>query len=221
MKVQMKANHRSVSRLSRYRSVLCRFKSYNVKWVFSEQIASALGITAAQVRKDFSHFGVTGKRKIGYSVDPIIEHLNKILRKDERNTAIIAGFGPLGKAVYKEYFLGSKGLEILAAFDTKQGMEPEYDEETGLTVFRFDDLIKYAADNDIRFGVIAIANKTAQTALDLMVLAGIRGILALSPIDLKSPKTCFVNAINVVREFENVVFFAGAHGRGKRSAGDA
>jgi redox-sensing transcriptional repressor len=217
----MNTNRRSVSRLSRYRSALYRFRSYDVKWVFSEQIASALGITAAQVRKDFSHFGVTGRRKIGYPVDQIIEHLNRLLGKNDRNRALLAGFGPLARAVYKEYLSREQDVQILAAFDESKGAASRTDEETGLAVLPISHLINFAAQNNVRFGIIALSNGLAQSALDLMVLAGVRGILNLSPVDLKSPRSCFVNTVNIVREFENVVFFAGKNSAKKRVADHA
>jgi redox-sensing transcriptional repressor len=213
--VQLNTNQRSVSRLSRYRNSLYRFKSYDVKWVFSEQIATALGITAAQVRKDFSHFGVTGKRKIGYHVDGILELLNKILGKNEQNKAIVAGFGPLGRALYKEYLSRDRGLQVVAAFDETVRTGMRHDDDANLPVYPLSGLINYTMANRIRFGVITIADKTAQNALDLMVLGGIQGVLSLSPFELKGPKTCFVNTVNILREFENVVFFAGNSGHKK------
>jgi redox-sensing transcriptional repressor len=211
----MKTNRRSVSRLSRYRNALYRFKSYGLTWVYSDQIASALGITAAQVRKDFSQFGLTGKRKIGYHVDLITEHLDRILGKNDQNTAIIAGFGMLGKAFYKDYFSHERGIRIVAAFDENVPAATQHESEGGLPVYALSSLISYATGNRIRFGVITIADKTAQNALDLMILGGIQGVLSLSPFELKSPKTCFVNTVNVLREFENVVFFTGNNGNKK------
>jgi redox-sensing transcriptional repressor len=217
----MKTNQRSVSRLSRYRNALYRFKSYNVKWVFSEQIASALEITAAQVRKDFSHFGVTGKRKIGYPVDPIIEHLNRLLGKNEETCAVLAGFGPLARALFVEYLSRELGLKILAAFDENSNEAARTDESTGLTVHPLSQLVAFSSRNNVQFGVIAISSPLAQNALDLMVLGGIRGVLNLSPIDLKKPKICFVNTVNVLRELENVIFFTGQNKWARRSGANA
>jgi redox-sensing transcriptional repressor len=221
-------NHRSVSRLSRYRNALRRFKSYGLTWVYSDQIASALGITAAQVRKDFSQFGVSGKRKIGYHVDLIAERLDRILGKNNQNTAIIAGFGMLGQAFYKDYFSHEHSIRVVAAFDDDAAFDDvaAFDEtaprenHTGLPVYPFSRLIAFAMKNQIKFGIITLTDKTAQNALDCMALAGVQGILSLSPVELKGPKSCFINSVNLFREFENVVFFAGNNSRSreKRSA---
>jgi redox-sensing transcriptional repressor len=217
--VQLNTNQESISRLSRYRDALYRFKSYGIAWVYSDQIASSLGITAAQVRKDFSHFKVTGKRKIGYQVDMIVGHLNKILAKNTPNDAILAGFGPLGKALYDEYLSRDQGIRIVAAFHTLPDLCA--DRKTGIPVLSFSRLIPFVMENNIRFGIIAIPDTTAQQVLDKMVLAGVRGVMNLSPMELKSPKTCFVNSINLLREFEKVVFFGNRNNRMKRSGNHA
>jgi redox-sensing transcriptional repressor len=188
-----------------------------VTWVYSDQIASALGITAAQVRKDFSQFGVTGKRKIGYHIDLITGHLNRILGKNDQNTAIIAGFGMLGKAFYNDYFSCESGIRIVAAFDDNVKPAAQHGIDTDLPVHPLSDLIAFTMKNQVKFGIITLADKTAQHALDLMVLAGVRGVLSLTPVELKSPKTCFINSVNLFREFENVVFFAGNNRQKKRT----
>jgi redox-sensing transcriptional repressor len=214
----LKTNQKSVSRLSRYRNSLRRFKSYGVTWVYSDQIASSLGITAAQVRKDFSHFGVTGKRKIGYHVDRIIDHLNTILGKNDQIKAIIAGFGPLGRALYNEYLTKDRGMRIVAAFDALPGTDAAKDlRQADLPILPVSQIIPYVMANRIEFGIIAIPDNTAQQVLDLMVLAGIKGVMSLSPMELKSPKKCFVNAIDLLREFEKVVFFGNGSGHRNRS----
>ena len=48
------ANRSCVIRLSRYKNAMIRLKSLNFVRVFSDNLADAAGVTAAQVRKDFS-----------------------------------------------------------------------------------------------------------------------------------------------------------------------
>jgi len=195
---------------------LLQFKSYGLSWIYSDQIATSLGITAAQVRKDFSHFGVTGKRKIGYHIDVILENLSKILGKNERQKAIIAGFGPLGRALYSDYLAKDKGIEIVAAFDDSNNHSNDTDPDIKIPVFPMAEITSVITAQSIQFGIIAIPDKNAQHILDMMVLAGIRGILSLSAIEMKAPSICFVNSINLLREFEKVLFFGGK--QVKRSA---
>jgi redox-sensing transcriptional repressor len=199
---------------------LYRFKSFNAPWIYSEQLAMSLGVTAAQVRKDFSFFGVTGKRKSGYQVEALIEKLDEILGKNGRSKAIIAGFGPMGKTLYQEYFMNDPGIEIVAAFDNPAPGNGSIDPETRLPLMPLSSLVNFASANRVRYGIIAFSGGAAQQALDFMVLAGIKGIISLSAIDLKCPKTCVVNGINPLREMENVLYFSERLPKNKRGAGE-
>ena len=204
----MRINPQSVSRLFKYRTILHRLRAFNISWILSEQIASSLGVTASQVRKDFSSAGVTGRRKSGYQVDALIENLNKILRKNIRNTAVIAGFGSLGKAVYNEYFRNSPDIDVIAAFDENAPLDGTIDEETGIQMLPMSSIVDFIRDRQVRYGVIAVAGQIGQHFLDRMVLAGIRGIVSLSPTDLKSPQFCVMQTINPLSAMEKVVYFS-------------
>jgi len=216
----MSVNPKSVARLSRYRIALERFKTFNVPWIFSEQLAASLGVTAAQVRKDFSFFGVTGKRKSGYQVEVLLEKLTTLLGKNERRRAIIAGFGLLGTTLYAEYFKKDLGLEVMAAFAEQASEKKAIDEETGLPVLPMTSLVNYVAVNRIRYGIIAASNGCAQHFLDRMVLAGIRGVVNFSALELKIPKTCVIRDINPLREMENVIYFTERRPKIERSSYD-
>ena len=56
-------------------------------------------MTAAQVRKDFSLFGITGNRRGGYKVDELADQLNKILGKDQLQEFVLIGVGNIGRAL--------------------------------------------------------------------------------------------------------------------------
>ena len=55
--MQAMANRSCIIRLSRYKNALNRLRTLNFVRVFSDNLADAAGVTAAQVRKDFSLFG--------------------------------------------------------------------------------------------------------------------------------------------------------------------
>ena len=71
------ANRSCIIRLSRYKNALNRLRTLNFVRVFSDNLADAAGVTAAQVRKDFSLFGITGNRRGGYKVDELGEQLQR------------------------------------------------------------------------------------------------------------------------------------------------
>ena len=65
----------TAKRLSLYYRIFKRFNTDNVEKASSKQIADAIGIDSATVRRDFSYFGELGRRGIGYDVKKINEFL--------------------------------------------------------------------------------------------------------------------------------------------------
>ena len=62
----MITNKNCIIRLSRYKNALYRLQALGFVKVFSDNLADSVGVTASQVRKDFSIFGISGNKKGGY-----------------------------------------------------------------------------------------------------------------------------------------------------------
>ena len=62
----------AVKRLSLYLRQLEAFKKKDRRTISSKQLGESLGLTDAQVRKDFAYFGQFGHPGIGYRVDDLI-----------------------------------------------------------------------------------------------------------------------------------------------------
>jgi redox-sensing transcriptional repressor len=219
-KKSMKTSPKAIARLSQYRDILLRFRGYGSRWVYSCDLASAMGSTAAQVRKDFSSFKFAGKKKVGYEVESLLSNIDALLYKDITQSVIIVGLGTLGLCLIREQLLSAKGLKIVAAFDDATDMIKEPGFPADIPVYTVDKLVAFVKSHDIQLGIIAVCSDAAQRMLDLMALAGIRGILNLAPVDLKSPKHCFVNSVNLVREFEKTIYFADRLNFPRKSTGD-
>lgn len=201
------ANRSCVIRLSRYKNALNRLKALNFVRVFSDNMADAAGVTAAQVRKDFSLFGITGNRRGGYKVDELSDQLNRILGKDQIQEVIVIGMGNIGKALLHYGGLEKSGIKIAAGFD----IDPEkFTSEGQPPVLPLDDLVKVVKERSIALGVLAVPEYAAQQVLELMLSAGIKGVLNFAPICLKASEGCIVNNINLESELENLIYFVNA-----------
>ena len=62
----------TAKRLSLYYRIFKRFNTDNVEKASSKQIADAMGIDSATVRRDFSYFGELGRRGFGYDVKKLM-----------------------------------------------------------------------------------------------------------------------------------------------------
>jgi len=201
------ANRRCIIRLSRYKNALKRLKSLNFVRVCSYNLADAAGVTAAQVRKDFSLFGITGNRRGGYRVDELTEQLNRILGKDQLQEVVVIGMGNMGRALLHYGGFEKSGIRIMAGFDIDPA---KYNDQGRPPILALEHLVKTVQERNVALGVIAVPDYAAQQVLELMLSAGIRGVLNFAPICLKAPEGCVVNNINLESELENLIYFVNA-----------
>ncbi len=206
------ANRSCIIRLSRYKNALNRLKGLNFVRVFSDNLADAAGVTAAQVRKDFSLFGITGNRRGGYKVDELSEQLNTILGKDQLQEVVVIGVGNIGKALLHYGGLEKSGIKVAAGFDIDPA---KFDREGEPPILPLDDLAAVVKERSIVLGVLAVPDYAAQQVLELMLSAGIKGVLNFAPICLKAPEGCIVNNINLESELENLIYFVNASDNGR------
>jgi redox-sensing transcriptional repressor len=201
------ANRSCIIRLSRYKNALNRLKSLNFVRVFSDNLADAAGVTAAQVRKDFSLFGIGGNRRGGYKVDELSDQLNRILGKNQLQEFIVVGVGNIGRALLHYRGFEKSGIRIAAGFD----IDPtKFNRDSKPSVLPLEQLVDFVQAHGISLAIIAAPDYAAQQVLELLVSAGIRGVLNFAPICLKAPNGCVVNNINLETELENLIYFVNA-----------
>jgi redox-sensing transcriptional repressor len=182
--------------------------------VFSDNLADAASVTAAQVRKDFSIFGIAGHRRGGYQVDDLLSKLSKILGKDQIQEIILVGVGNIGKALLHYPGFEKSGIRIVVGFD----IDPtKHIADTNIPILPLEKMHDYILTNNIKLGIIAVPDYAAQQVLEMMKSAGIKGVLNFAPICLRESADCVINNVNLVTELENIIYFikAGDNARSK------
>jgi len=197
-------NRGCIIRLSRYRNALIRLKALNFVKVFSENLADAARVTAVQVRKDFSLFGISGNRRGGYLIDELIKQISAILGKDKVQKFIIVGIGNIGRALLNYPGFRKSEIEIVAGFDSNPA---KFDRGALVPILPVEEMGAFVSANGITFGIISVPDTAAQEVLERMLEAGIKGVLNFAPICLKEPKDCVVRNLNLETELENIIYF--------------
>jgi len=200
----MIVNRQCIIRLSRYKNALYRLKALGFVKVFSDNLADAVGVTAAQVRKDFSIFGITGNKKGGYQVDNLIDGLNVILGKNQLQCVVIVGAGHIGSALMKYQGFEKEGIKIMAGFDIDPAKQ---NRNNPIPVLPLEELKEFVKANNIKIGIIAVPDSAAQQAADILVQAQVKGILNFAPIRLRASEEVVINNVNLELELENVIYF--------------
>ena len=203
----MTLNRKSIIRISRYKNALSRLKALGFVKVFSSNLADAAGVSPSQVRKDFSLFGITGNRRGGYKVDELVVKIRSILGKDELQKVVLVGVGNIGKALLRYKGFESGGIKIIAGFDIDS---EKYIEDAEVPVLPLDRLHEFVQEHNVKIGVLAVPDVAAHHISEIMISAGIKGILNFAPIQLRANNKAIISNINLEVELENLIYFVNA-----------
>lgn len=201
----------TVRRLSHYLRSLEGFESGGSSTVSSEELAARGQTTAAQVRKDLSHFGSFGKRGLGYQVDELRGRLRQILGIDRSWRVALVGAGRIGLALFEYPAFKTRGYECVAIVDA----DPKKIGQTwgALTIRAPGELEAIVRDLGVELVILAVPAGAAQEMAGRAVAAGVRGILNFAPIRLNVPPSVPVEDVNLVMELEALSFAITQSGR--------
>ncbi len=202
----------TIRRLSHYLRSLEDLERAGDQTVSSEELAVRGQTTAAQVRKDLSHFGSFGKRGLGYRVDELRQRLRQILGVDRVWKVALIGAGRIGSALFEYPAFESRGYECVAIVDsdpakigTRWG---------GLTIHGSKELESLLSELGAELVILAVPAGAAQEMAERAVRAGIKGILNFAPIRLKVPGHIPVEDVNLVMQLEALSFSITQRGSG-------
>lgn len=195
-----------IKRLLQYKLCLLRFKELGVNTIFSHNLGEVAGVTAVQVRKDFSAYGIKGRKRGGYDIDNLLEELNNIFGNSRKNI-IIVGMGNIGKALsqYNERFI-KKNLHIVAGFDIDASKQ---NKSFGVPIFPIEKLEEEIKHHKVSTAIIAVPFQIAQEVCNLLIAAGIKGILNFAPVILKVPEDIVIDNINLSNKLEGIIYNIG------------
>ena len=197
---------KNIKRLLLYRLCLVKFKEMGFKKVYSYNLGHEAGVSAEQIRKDFSHFDIKGNKKGGYEIDAVLEKLNTIFRKNESQKVIIVGMGNLGRALsHYECGFTEKKQYIVGGFD----IDPvKIKKAYNVPVFPMDQMSEFIITNNVKIAILAVPAITAQDVTNKLIESGIKGIMNFSPVILQAPEDVIVSNINLCDELESVIYTA-------------
>ena len=194
-----------IGRLPLYLRALIRLKKDGYGYASSHELGKLLDISAAQIRKDLSHFGELGKRGKGYEIDFLICKLNQILNTEEVWKMIVIGAGDLGSGLTRYKGFINRGFNVSAIFDK----DPQkVGRKIGnLVVKDIHEMNQYVKDNEIKIAVLAIPAEYAQDVIDDLVNAGITAILNYAPIYIKTPEGVQIEHIDPAVHLQKLSYF--------------
>ena len=179
------------------------------KVVSSAQLAKKCVANAVQIRKDLNYFGEFGIRGRGYYVENLLNNIKKILGSNKEWRMALIGIGNLGSALlsYKDFL--RQNYKIVAAFD----IDPpkvigRVSEKLGkpAEVFHINRLKEVVKDRKIEIGLITTPPSEAQGVANLLVEAGVRGILNFAPAQITVPMGFVVKDVFFTTILDNLAY---------------
>lgn len=180
----------TLRRLPWYLSNVKLMKEKGEQYVSSTQISKEINIDASQIAKDLSYVNISGRTRVGYEVDALIDVLEDFLGFTNMHKAFLFGVGSLGGALLRDSGLNHFGLEIIAAFD----VNPELIGKNinGIPIFHSNDFEAKMKEFDVNIGVLTVPINIAQEITDKMIAGGIKAVWNFTPFRIRVPENIVV-----------------------------
>lgn len=180
----------TLRRLPWYLSNIKLMKERGEQYVSSTQISKEINVDASQIAKDLSYVNISGRTRVGYNIDALIEVLETFLGFTNMHKAFLFGVGSLGGALLRDSGLHHFGLEIVAAFDVNPQLVGK--DLNGIPIFHSDDFEQKMQEYDVNIGVLTVPINIAQEITDKMVAGGIKAVWNFTPFRIRVPETIVV-----------------------------
>ncbi len=175
----------TINRLPLYLRTLKQVAQLGQNIISSNELGRLLELTPEQIRKDLIFFGQFGMKGLGYEIDKLTAHIEKILGLQHHWRLAIIGMNDLGKALagYPDFL--EMGFYIGALFDTDKSIVGT--EFNGFKIYDFNKIKTIAPRKLLDIAVITVPAEEAQRAADRVIDAGLKGIWNFAPIKLEVP----------------------------------
>ena len=180
----------TLRRLPWYLSNIKLMKEKGEQYVSSTQISKEINIDASQIAKDLSYVNISGRTRVGYNIDALIEVLESFLGFTNMHKAFLFGVGSLGAALLRDSGLNHFGLEIVAAFDVNPELVGK--DLNGIPIFHSNDFEAKMKEYDVNIGVLTVPINIAQEITDKMVDGGIKAVWNFTPFRIRVPENIVV-----------------------------
>ncbi len=185
----------TLRRLPWYLAYLKLLKDKGEEYVSSTQISKDINVDSSQIAKDLSFINISGKTRVGYEINSLVDVLENFLGFTRTHRAIILGAGSLGAALLHDDGLSQFGLQIVAAFDVNPNKIGKI--INGIPVYDIKDLEDYRRELNVSIGILTVPVDKAQNVADTAINAGIEAIWNFTPFRIKVPKNIVVQNTSI------------------------
>lgn len=185
----------TLRRLPWYLAYVKLVQGKGAEYISSTQISKAINVDSSQIAKDLSFINISGKTRVGYEVNSLVDVLEDFLGFTSRHRAIVYGVGRLGAALMQDSGLLQYGLDVVAGFDVRE--LPDNANVNGIPVFHVSQFAERRAALDAKIGILTVPVECAQEATDYMVSHGIKAIWNFTPYRIHVPENVVIQNTSI------------------------
>ena len=176
----------TLRRLPWYLAFVKLMKGKGETFISSTQIAKEINVDPSQVAKDLSFVNISGKTRVGYDINALVDVLEDFLGFTSQHKAFLFGVGSLGASLLHDTGLSQYGLEIVAGFDVREDFDGNM--INGIPVFHMDDFPAKQKEYGATIGVITVPVEKAQEVTDRIIEGGIKALWNFTPFRIRVPE---------------------------------
>ena len=176
----------TLRRLPWYLAFVKLMKGKGEAFISSTQIAKEINVDPSQVAKDLSFVNISGKTRVGYDINALVDVLEDFLGFTSQHKAFLFGVGSLGASLLHDTGLSQYGLEIVAGFDVREDLDGS--KINGIPVFQMDDFPAKQKEYGATIGVITVPVEKAQEVTDRIIEGGIKALWNFTPFRIRVPE---------------------------------
>ena len=195
----------TAKRLPIYYRYLNMLSDSGKKRVSSNELAEAVKVDSATIRRDFSYFGALGKRGYGYDVENLLEFFKKTLNQDKLTNVALIGVGNLGHALLNFNFHKSNNVRINAAFDINEEITGTI--QSGVPIYPMEDMKEQLKIQQIEVVILTVPANVAQGVTNDLIEVGVKGILNFTPLRISVPESVLVQNVDLTNELQTLIYF--------------
>ena len=186
LKQNWKVPEPTLRRLPWYLAFVKLLKQRGETSISSTQIAKEINVDASQVAKDLSYVNISGKTRVGYEIDTLIDVLEDFLGFNSSHKAFLFGVVSLGAALLHDTGLGQYGLEIVAGFDIREELSGT--SVNGIPVYHMSELSTMQKRYGATIGIITVPVDKAQEVTNHIITEGIKALWNFTPFRIRVPE---------------------------------
>ena len=172
--------------------------------ISSRELGEASGVADAQVRKDLASIGATGQPGVGYSVPDLLKDLRRSMGLHRTWRVVLVGAGNIGRALLAYPRFAEEGFDLVAVLDRAPSVVGR--KLAGHTVQPMSAVSEVVRRSGAEFGIVAVPPAEAQAVAEMLVQAGVRGVLNFAPRPLRLPPSVAVVAVDFTETLERLAF---------------